>query len=102
MKKVEINGQEYEVVENIGDCIDINELKEKITEYFDDFDYIFGDYSYEKVRLKGYNDASNKKVNKINNIKGLENYKKNYCSYGAKTFLLKKNRQNAWICSEIC
>ena len=91
MKKVEINGQEYEVVENIGDCIDINELKEKITEYFDDFDYIFGDYSYEKVRLKGYNDASNKKVNKINNIKGLENYKKNYCSYGAKTFLLKKN-----------
>ena len=91
MKKVEINGQEYEVVENIGDCIDINELKKKITEYFDDFDYIFGDYSYEKVRLKGYNDASNKKVNKINNIKGLENYKKNYCSYGAKTFLLKKN-----------
>ena len=78
MKKVEINGQEYEVVENIGDWIDINELKEKITEYFDDFDYIFGDYSYEKVRLKGYNDASNKKVNKINNIKGLENYKKNY------------------------
>ena len=53
MKKVEINDQEYEVVENIGDCIDINELKEKITEYFDDFDYIYGDYSYEKVRLKG-------------------------------------------------
>ena len=65
MKKVEINGQEYEVVENIGDCIDINELKEKITEYFDDFDYIFGDYSYEKVRLKGYNDASNKSIKSI-------------------------------------
>lgn len=95
MKKVEINGQEYEVIENIGDCLDVNELKQKITEYFDDFDYIFGDYSYEKVRLKGYNESSNKKANKINDIKGLENYKKNYCSYGAKTFLIKKNRQNA-------
>ena len=65
-------------------------LNEKVTEYFADFDYIFGDFSYDKVRLKGYNDSTNKKANKINNIKGLEDYKKNYCSYGAKTFLLKK------------
>ena len=52
--------------------------------------YIFGDFSYDKVRLKGYNDSSNKKATKINDIKGLEEYKKNYCSYGARTFLLKK------------
>lgn len=90
MKKVEINGKTYEVLENIGNCLNVEELPEKITDYFDDFDYIFGDFSYEKVRLKGYNDSTNKKVNKINNIKGLEDYKKNYCSYGAKTFLLKK------------
>lgn len=90
MKKLEINGKTYEVLENIGNCLNVEELTEKITDYFDDFDYIFGDFSYEKVRLKGYNDSTNKKVNKINNIKGLEDYKKNYCSYGAKTFLLKK------------
>lgn len=90
MKKVEINGKTYEILENIGNCLNIEELKEKITDYFDNFDYIFGDFSYDKVRLKGYNDSTNKKANKINNIKGLEDYKKNYCSYGAKTFLLKK------------
>ena len=90
MKKVEINGKTYEILENIGNCLNTEELKEKITDYFDNFDYIFGDFSYDKVRLKGYNDTTNKKANKINNIKGLEDYKKNYCSYGAKTFLLKK------------
>ena len=90
MKKVEINGKTYEILENIGNCLNTEELKEKITDYFDNFDYIFGDFSYDKVRLKGYNDSTNKKANKIKNIKGWEDYKKNYCSYGAKTFLLKK------------
>ncbi len=90
MKIIEINNQKYEVVENDDNCLDIETLKEKITDYFDDYDYIFGDFSYEKVRLKGYNSSDNKKATKINNIKGLDNYKKNYCSYGAKTFLIKK------------
>lgn len=90
MKAIEINGQKYEIMENTGNCLNVDDIKEKITDYFDNYDYIFGDFSYEKVRLKGFNDSNNKKVNRINNIKGLETYKKDYCSYGAKTFLLKK------------
>lgn len=90
MKKVTLNGTEYEIVENVDDCFNEEEIAEKLTEYFADFDYVFGDFSYDKVRLKGYNDSANKKVKKINDIKGLDDYKKNYCSYGARTFLLKK------------
>lgn len=90
MKTIELNGQKYELIENEGNCFNLEEVKERVTEYFDNFDYIFGDYAYDKVRLKGFNDPSNKKATKINNLKGLEEYKKNYCSYGAKTFLLKK------------
>lgn len=90
MKIVELNGRKYELIKNDNNCFNLEEIKEKITEYFDNFDYIFGDYAYDKVRLKGFNDSSNKKANKINNISTLEDYKKNYCSYGAKTFLLKK------------
>ena len=72
MKKVIINGVEYEVVRNDGDCLDTSVLEEKITDYFDPYDYIFGDYSYEKVRLKGFYKSDNKNVNKINDIKYLE------------------------------
>ncbi len=90
MKIIELNGFKYEVVENKENCLNIEELKEKVTEYFADFDYIFGDYAYDKVRLKGFNDSTKKSVTKINNIKDLDSYKRDYCSYGAKTFLLKK------------
>ncbi len=92
MKKVIINGVEYEVVRNDGDCLDTSGLEEKITDYFDPYDYIFGDYAYEKVRLKGFYKSDNKNVNKINDIKYLEDYIKNYCSYGSRVFLLKKVR----------
>ena len=92
MKKVVINNVEYEVIRNDQDCIDIDLLQEKITDYFYAYDYIFGDYAYEKVRLKGYYDSNNKNANKINDIKFLDNYIKEYCSYGSKVFLLKKIR----------
>ena len=65
-------------------------MVEKITDYFDPYDYIFGDYAYEKVRLKGFYEANHKKVTDINNIKNLDSYIKDYCSYGAKYFLIKK------------
>ena len=81
MKKIVINDIEYEIVEDKDNCIDKDILAEKITDYFDRFDYIFGDYSYEKVRLK---------AKPLNDIKNLKDYKKNYCSFGAKTFLIKK------------
>lgn len=94
MKKININNVEYEIIRNDNDCINKEELAEKITDYFDDYDYIFGDYAYEKVRLKGYYDSNNKKATNINDIKGLDDYIKNYCSYGAKVFLLKKINKN--------
>ena len=90
MKKIEINGVNYELVRNDGDCFNRELVVEKITDYFDDYDYIFGDFAYEKVRLKGFYEEKNKKAKPINNIKGLDDYIKNYCSYGAKVFLLKK------------
>ena len=90
MKKIVINDISYEIIRNDKDCIDIDELSEKITDYFEDYDYIVGDFAYDKVRLKGYYDSSNKSVKKINDIKYLDGYIKDYCSYGARIFVLKK------------
>ena len=90
MKTIEINGTKYQIIKNEGDCINQDELIEKFTDYFSPYDYIFGDYAYEKVRLKGYYETTNKKANKINDIKSLDDYITNYCSFGAKHFLIKK------------
>lgn len=90
MQKIELIGNNYELIKNDKDCFNYEEIKDKVTEYFEDFDYIFGDYAYEKVRLKGYYDNNNAKATDINKIDSLDTYIENYCSYGAKTFLLKK------------
>ncbi len=90
MKKIVINDIEYEIIRNDKDCINKEELEEKITDYFDEYDYIMGDFAYDKVRLKGYYNSDNKMAKKINDIKYLDDYIENYCSYGAHIFLLKK------------
>ena len=65
MKKVKINDIEYEVIKDEGDAIDKDILSEKITDYFDEYDYIVGDWAYGKVRLKGFYDSKNKKCQKL-------------------------------------
>ena len=90
MKSYEINNKNYELIRNDGDCFDLELVRGKMTDYFDDYDYVFGDFAYEKVRLKGYYDSKNKKAKRINDIKYLDEYIKDYCSFGSKVFLLKK------------
>lgn len=89
-KKIAIEGNEYELIKNYKDGFDYEELLNKYTDYFQDFDYIFGDYSYDKLRLKGFNDNDNSNVSKINTIDYLDIYIKDYCSYECRYFLLKK------------
>lgn len=90
MKKVIINNNEYILDKNYKDAYEDSVVKEMCTEYFDAFDYIFGDISYDKLRLKGFYESSNKKATVINDIKYLEEYINKYCNYECRYFLLKK------------
>lgn len=92
MKSVKIRDISYQIVKDVNDCFSLEEVQEKITDYFDDYDYILGDYSYGKLRLKGFNDKDNKNYRKINDISSLDSYIENYCAYGAHYFLLKKEK----------
>ena len=69
--KITINNKTYEVIKNEKDAIDEEVLKEAITEYFENFDFIVGDWAYGKLRLKGFNDKSNKNFKPINDIKNV-------------------------------
>lgn len=93
MKKIVIEDREYEIIKNFNNAFDLDEFKERFTDYFYDFDYIVGDYSYEKLRLKGFYDSKNKKVRSINNAKDIEKYISDYCNYNAKHFILKKQKK---------
>ncbi len=89
--KIVLNEEEYEVVKNYRDGFDEAAIKEKATDYFKDFDYIFGDWAYGKLRLKGFYKRENKqKVKYLNNIENLERHIKENCAYDCRYFLLEK------------
>lgn len=87
--EVIIDDKKYEVVENYRDALNKEDLEGKITDYYDNFDYILGDYAYGKVRLKGFNEKKNKNFKKINDYSHIKEYIKNYCAYECKYFILK-------------
>lgn len=90
MKKITIENIEYELIEDNGNCFDYDIFKEKYTDYFYEYDYIIGDYAYNKVRLKGFCNKDNKKFNKINDYSNKKDYITNECAYNCKYFVLKK------------
>ena len=92
MKNIELNGISYSLEKNYKDGFALEEVISLCTDYFAEFDYVFGYYSYSNLRLKGFYESNNKKAKDINDIKGLDNYIKNYCSYDCKYFLLHKEK----------
>lgn len=90
-----LDNNEYELIENYKDGFDLDALKEKYTDYFENYDYIFGDWSYGKLRLKGFCDKINKNCNRINDIKYKDKYIKELCSYDCKYFLIKKVKKES-------
>ena len=92
MKEIKINSVKYKVIKNIGEAINIEELEEKLTDYFDNFDYILGDYAYGKLRLKGFNDQTNKNCKPYNDYQTIDDYIKNYCAFGCRYFVISKEK----------
>jgi len=90
MKKYTINEKEYELVKDYRNGFDLTEVTDKLTEYFDGYDYILGDWAYSKLRLKGFCDKDNELFKDINDYQMIEDYIKDNCAYNCKYFILKK------------
>ncbi len=91
-KEYEFNNSKYVLDKDDYDIFDYTVVKELFTDYFNGYDYVLGDLSYNKLRLKGFCEKTNKKCNKTNSINDLDNYIDNYCAYNCKYFLLKRKK----------
>lgn len=89
MKHVTINEKDYEIIKDYKNGFDKDAFSEKLTEYFDDYDYIVGDWAYGKLRLKGFCEKNNKKFNEINNYANLDKYIKENCAFDCAYFVAK-------------
>lgn len=89
-KIIEIESKKYKLIKEYKDGFDLDTLLSKWTDYFDDYDYILGDFAYDKLRLKGFCNENNPKFNSINDIKNLNKYIKENCAYECRYFVLEK------------
>lgn len=88
--EVVINDIKYKIIENEKDGFDLEELKERITDYFYEYDYVVGDWAYGKLRLKGFNNKGSKNYNKFNDYSRVNKYIEDNCAYGCKYFILER------------
>lgn len=89
-KSIKIENIEYEIIENYRDGFDEEAFVSKCTDYFYVYDYVVGDWAYDKLRLKGFYDDDNKNSNPNNKISTLDKYIKEKCAYGCKYFVAKR------------
>jgi len=88
--KIILNNNEYELIKEYKDAFNMEEVSNLFTDYFNDFDYILGDYAYNKLRLKGFYDNESKKAKNINKYDYIDEYVQNYCAYECRYFILKR------------
>ena len=89
-KKYTFFNNDYELIINYKDAFDKEVAQNFVTDYFIDYDYIVGDWSYGHLRLKGFCDRNNKMFKEINDFTNLDKYIKENCAYDCKYFVLKK------------
>ena len=87
---VEIENNTYEIIKDYKNGYNKDEFINKYTEYFNEYDYIVGDWAYGKLRLKGFNDKNNKKVKDINNYDKLDEYLSKNCAFDCAYFVAKR------------
>ena len=90
MKKIILDNIEYTLEKNYKDGFDLEELTNRYTDYFIDYDYILGDWAYNKLRLKGFCKKENKLFNEINDYNEIDKYIKENCAYECRYFIIKK------------
>ena len=80
----------FEVIKNVKDALDITKFEEcYIEEWYDQFNYIVGDISDSKLRLKGF---SNNQTSKVY-YHYIPDYLLEECNYHPTYFILKKVTQ---------
>lgn len=87
---IDVNGLKYKLIKNYKDAFDKDDFLNKFTDYFYDYDYVVGDISYGKLRLKGFYLKGSAGFNSVNDYDNLERYLKENCSYDCKYFILEK------------
>ena len=81
---------EFKLIEDHQEAFDLEMMKTRYTDYLLKYDYIVGDISYEKLRLRGFYEDYRKGIPIDMKISNLEDYLVEYCSFGCQYFVFER------------
>lgn len=87
---IKLSKIDYKLIENYKDAFDLELMEKRYSNYLLKYDYIVGDMSYQKLRLRGFFDNHRKGVPIDMKISNLEDYLVEYCSFGGAYFVLER------------
>ena len=90
---ISIKNEKYEIMKDYKEALDLELLEERYSDFLEKYDYIVGDMSYGKLRLRGFYNDDVKKIPIDMRISYLEDYLLEYCSFGCAYFVLKNRSQ---------
>ncbi|SFC21557.1 Uncharacterized protein YutD [Alkalibacterium subtropicum] len=91
---ITIKGDKYRIEKNYREALDLELLEERYSDFLEKYDYIVGDMSYGKLRLRGFYKDDVKKIPIDMRISYLEDYLLEYCSFGCAYFVLENMEPN--------
>ncbi|EXJ22924.1 Hypothetical DUF1027 domain protein [Alkalibacterium sp. AK22] len=102
---LEINADKYRINTDYRNALDLELLEERYSDLLEKYDFIVGDMSYGKLRLRGFYQNSNSKAPIDMKIAHLEDYLTEYCSFGCAYFVLEsletKNKNRTYPDSDV-
>lgn len=90
---LDLNGVSYLILEDQGQALDIDQVNDRYTPFFDKFHYIVGDISKGQLRLKGFYRNNQEKVPEEMKINQLDDYLMEDCSFAAPYFVLERQAE---------
>ncbi|QTN00205.1 DUF1027 domain-containing protein [Sediminibacillus dalangtanensis] len=87
---IEIEGKNYEIIENVKDGFQEEAVKQRFSDILSKYDFIVGDWGYEQLRLKGFYDNQNPKAGFDSKISTLDDYLYEYCNFGCAYFVMRR------------
>lgn len=89
---IKIGEKSFRLIKDYRAGFDQLALEQRYGHVFDKFDYLVGDWGHELLRLRGFYENDKKHVEIDEKINHLADYLQEYCAFGAKYFVLHRER----------
>ncbi|RAP77049.1 YutD-like domain-containing protein [Paenibacillus montanisoli] len=87
---IHISGKTYELIHENRNGWNFEAFRERFSEVLERYDYVFGDWGYNQLRLKGFFRDNHPKVTRDTAFSSMTDYINEYCNFGCAYFVLER------------